>query len=104
VLTLILVAILVALAAWILFARRLVHPLRTSEKAAYATLLTALLTASGIPRFFDGHGTLLGLDKFLCNEHSLIQAHATWHLCSAATLLVGYNLFSRAFSDDGTVF
>jgi len=104
ILTLIFVTILVVLTVWILFFRRLVDPLWDIEKAVYSTVIGILLIASGLPRFFDGHGEFLGIDKFLCSETSIVQAHACWHLFSAATLLVGYNLFSRAFSDGGTVF
>lgn len=44
-----------------------------------------------------------GIEKFGCKPDNAIQFHALWHIVSAATLLIGNNLFSRAFDDEGTI-
>jgi hypothetical protein len=104
ILTMVLVSILVGLTAYVMFFKKLVTPLRDTEKAAYTTLLLVLLLGSGVTRLFDGQGEFFGIEKFLCIPDGAIQAHASWHVLSALTLLLGYNLLSRTFSDDGTVF
>jgi hypothetical protein len=104
VLTMLLVLALVVIVGIVMLWLKLPKPLWDIEKVWYTTILGILLIGSGIFRLFDGTGTFLGIQKFGCLPHNPLQFHALWHLFSAATLLAGYNFFSRAFGDEGTVF
>jgi len=102
-LTLLLILVLVAYTGRVMFWTRLFHPLGDIDKIAYTTVLGLLLVGCAVFRLFDGYGTFLGIEKFGCNGDSIFQFHAAWHICSAATLLIGYNFLARAFDDEGTI-
>ncbi len=101
--TLILISVLMILSVWTLAFKKLFYPLSDVERAFYGTGMLVLLLASGLFRFFDGRGEFLGLPKFFCSEGSPVQAHALWHICGALTLFLGFEFFSRAFSDEGNL-
>lgn len=46
-------------------------------------------------RLGDGYDNSEGVRKFLCNPDGAIQAHALWHILSAAALLLTYDLFAQ---------
>ncbi|MEO8009857.1 MAG: hypothetical protein ABI728_15245, partial [Betaproteobacteria bacterium] len=100
--TLLLILILLIFVAGVMFRMKLVHPFYDIDKAAYVTVLGLLLVSCVVFRFYDGQGTFLTIPK-RCSPDSAVQFHALWHVVSAVTLLVGYNLFSRAFDDEGTI-
>ena len=102
-LTMIFIGVLVAYTAVVLFKIKLFHPIADLDKIAYTSVLGLLLVGCAVFRLFDGTGDFLGIDKFGCNADSIFQFHAAWHICSALTLGIGYNLFSRAFDDEGTI-
>ncbi|MEI3853639.1 MULTISPECIES: hypothetical protein [unclassified Ensifer] len=67
----------------------------------------ALIGAAVVPgfafRLLDGY-TKTGGRRWLCSPDSLFQAHAHWHILSAAALLLAYDLVSRfqpLAGDDG---
>jgi len=74
------------------------------EKAAYLTGLMLLLLPTFFFRLGDGRlGDFNEKKKLLCSETSPFQAHAGWHIFSALTLWLGFELFARAFSDEANL-
>jgi hypothetical protein len=101
--TVFLISILLLLATYTLFFKKLFYPLSDVEKAVYGTIMPFLLLLSAVCRFFDGRGKFLGINKFFCAEDSVVQGHALWHIFSGLTLFITYEFFARAFSDEGNM-
>jgi hypothetical protein len=75
----------------------------TANPALYLYFFVGLpaATLSIVVRLMDGDGKPLCLREGMLG---ILQAHATWHVLGALTLLMLYDLFARISGDDRRIF
>jgi hypothetical protein len=70
---------------------------------ALSILLGVFATSAFTFRLLDGKGDG-GAPKAFCSPNSVVQAHALWHILSAAAILLTYEIYARISGRNETIF